>query len=216
MSQQLPPLPPQWSALYTATVEMMARFEGNGEIEGRTGSLSRNRTDDIKSTDAVTAALMDIGGKTFSPEGLVISAPKWKHGMLGVAYYEDGQPEIVEWRETRQCMLGPRAGERGPGFVSHAAGFLPVDPVRVDPLPGRARDKAQEFAQYMAKGAEQLIEAAGRLFEAQEALENADDDAEELRDGLALAGSEYDDYARGLRSDIYEFRKRVPAVTPKD
>lgn len=41
--------------------------------------------------------------------------------------YEDGSAERdVYWAETRQCMLGSRAGERGPGWVSIEAGHLPV------------------------------------------------------------------------------------------
>lgn len=41
--------------------------------------------------------------------------------------YEDGTEEDgVEWAETRQCMLGTRAGERGPGWISTQIGGLPV------------------------------------------------------------------------------------------
>ncbi len=41
--------------------------------------------------------------------------------------YEDGTSEAgVYWSETRQCVLGARAGERGPGWVSPEAGHLPV------------------------------------------------------------------------------------------
>jgi hypothetical protein len=41
--------------------------------------------------------------------------------------YEDGTEEAgVEWAATRQCMLGSRAGERGPGWISTEIGGLPV------------------------------------------------------------------------------------------
>lgn len=41
--------------------------------------------------------------------------------------YEDGTSETgAYWAETRQCMLGARAGERGPGWVSVQCGHLPV------------------------------------------------------------------------------------------
>lgn len=44
---------------------------------------------------------------------------------------EDG----VYFAATRQCMLGARAGECGPGFVSAEAGNLPVEPTHWMPLP---------------------------------------------------------------------------------
>lgn len=41
--------------------------------------------------------------------------------------YDDGTSEVgVYWSETRQCVLGPRAGERGPGWLSPKADHLPV------------------------------------------------------------------------------------------
>lgn len=41
----------------------------------------------------------------------------------------DGELEDVQYRDERQCMLGTRAGECGEGFVSIAAGYLPVDDI---------------------------------------------------------------------------------------
>lgn len=41
--------------------------------------------------------------------------------------YDDGTSEHgVEWAETRQCILGSRAGERGAGWISTGIGGLPV------------------------------------------------------------------------------------------
>lgn len=46
--------------------------------------------------------------------------------MIEVLYDDGTSEEDVYWATTRQCMLGPRAGERGPGWVSSDAGHLPV------------------------------------------------------------------------------------------
>lgn len=43
--------------------------------------------------------------------------------------WRDGSTEIGEWRDRRQCMLGTRAGECGPGLVSVLADYLPADDV---------------------------------------------------------------------------------------
>lgn len=41
--------------------------------------------------------------------------------------YDDFTAEKgVYWARTRQCMLGSRAGEQGPGWVSTESGHLPV------------------------------------------------------------------------------------------
>lgn len=42
----------------------------------------------------------------------------------------DGDVDLVEYRETRQCMLftvAKGAGECGAGWVSANAGYLPID-----------------------------------------------------------------------------------------
>jgi len=50
-----------------------------------------------------------------------------RDGTMVEVLYEDGTSETdAYWAETRQCMLGARAGERGPGWVSTACGHLPV------------------------------------------------------------------------------------------
>jgi hypothetical protein len=43
---------------------------------------------------------------------------------------EDNEIDLVEYRETRQCMLSSvakGAGECGAGWVSAIAGYLPID-----------------------------------------------------------------------------------------
>lgn len=69
----------------------------------------------------------------------------------------------------------------------------------------KSLEKAVEFAEYMAKSAEHLLDAinaadAARI-EEDEAESPEDIDAAEQRKSEAMSG---------LRSDIYEFRKRVP------
>jgi len=55
----------------------------------------------------------------------VAEAPR--DGTPITVLYDDGTEEDgVYWAETRQCMLGARAGERGPGWLSQEAGHLPV------------------------------------------------------------------------------------------
>lgn len=56
------------------------------------------------------------------------TAPK---GTLVQGLNAEGDIDVVEYRETRQCMLSSvarGAGECGPGWVSELAGYLPVDP----------------------------------------------------------------------------------------
>lgn len=51
---------------------------------------------------------------TFDP---IDGAPR--DGRLLEVLYDDGTTEKdVYWADTRQCMLGSRAGERGPGWMS--------------------------------------------------------------------------------------------------
>ena len=50
-----------------------------------------------------------------------------RDGSALTVLYEDGTSEDgAYWADHRQCMLGSRAGERGPGWVSTEAGGLPV------------------------------------------------------------------------------------------
>ncbi|SEG64562.1 hypothetical protein SAMN04488115_108106 [Bosea lathyri] len=68
-------------------------------------------------------------------------APAWqaidsapKDGTPFEALYDDGSTEEgVYWAEARQCILGSRAGERGPGCMSTEVG-LPVDPTHWRPI----------------------------------------------------------------------------------
>lgn len=53
----------------------------------------------------------------------IATAPR---GVLVEVRMSDDETDVAEWRETRQCMLGPRAGERGPGWVSKE-NWLPID-----------------------------------------------------------------------------------------
>jgi hypothetical protein len=57
----------------------------------------------------------------------IATAPK--DGKPFEALYDDATTERdVYWAQTRQCILGSRAGERGPGCMSTEVG-LPVDPI---------------------------------------------------------------------------------------
>jgi hypothetical protein len=65
------------------------------------------------------------GERTWQP---IETAPRNK-SVEGLT--ADGDVDLVEWRETRQCMLASvakGAGECGPGWVSHLADQLPIDP----------------------------------------------------------------------------------------
>lgn len=74
--------------------------------------------------------------------------------------------------------------------------------------------KALEFAEYMAKGAEQFLEAVNASDMAWAEVQESTDEAEskiaheEWNGSLQTRG----DFAAGLRSDIYEFRKRAAKV----
>lgn len=54
-----------------------------------------------------------------------------KDGTLIVGLYEDGEEDLIQWRDSRQCILASvahGAGQRGPGWASALCDFLPVDP----------------------------------------------------------------------------------------
>ena len=97
-----------------------------------------------------------------------------------------------------------------------------------EPLPlANSAGKALEFAEYMAKGAEHALDAINAEFVAAEAVECADDDdalsdEENALRFLALEGEAeharqcLSDALTGLRSDIYEFRKRAAKVAPSE
>jgi len=93
------------------------------------------------------------------------------------------------------------------GHVSHNMRVAAALPAPAQEQPGMAsRDKALEFAEYMAKDAESFLAAANTL----RALE-AGEDVPELGD-VEAADSAYTDHYRGLTDAIYEFRKRAKKV----
>lgn len=67
-------------------------------------------------------------------------------------------------------------------------------------------DFAIEFAEYLAKGAEQFIEAVNALAMAEEALEN--DAGEGLEAKVSEAREVCTEHLAGLRNDIHQFRSR--------
>lgn len=66
-----------------------------------------------------------------APDGgwIACSAARPHAGTPVEMRWRDGSTEIGEWRDSRQCMLGTRAGECGPGLVSVLADNLPADDV---------------------------------------------------------------------------------------
>lgn len=70
-------------------------------------------------------------------------------------------------------------------------------------------DYALEFAEYMAKGAERLIEAVNALAEAEQRRdEGSDDPLLDLDDLVNQAREDCTEFLTGLRDDIYQFRTR--------
>lgn len=72
-------------------------------------------------------------------------------------------------------------------------------------------DYALEFAEYMAKGAESLLEAINEHASALMALEEGDDDVAGTMERVRRcdhAEAALSESMRGMRSDIHEFRKR--------
>lgn len=67
-------------------------------------------------------------------------------------------------------------------------------------------DYALEFAEYMAKGAEQLIEAVNALALAEQARDEGDGD--ELDAKVDEARQDCTEFLTALRNDIYQFRTR--------
>jgi hypothetical protein len=79
--------------------------------------------------------------------------------------------------------------------------------------------RALEFAEYMAKGAEQLLEAINDRFGAVEERDNFEGDENEddiiaADQRIDRAEEEMNDFMRGLRADVYEFRKRAEKAKP--
>lgn len=71
-----------------------------------------------------------------------------------------------------------------------------------------SESKALEFAEYMAKAAENYIDAVDHAAMKRAALDGAEDDIV-FSDQLEIAQSEEVDSMRRLQSSIYEFRKRA-------
>lgn len=71
--------------------------------------------------------------------------------------------------------------------------------------------KVLEFAEYMAKGAEQFLAALNKLYAAEDHLEDGEHD-EESRQAVDTAREAISDMWRSLECDIYEFRKRAAKV----
>jgi hypothetical protein len=76
------------------------------------------------------------GGYDASCDCTCHSEPPWQpmetapKGVLIEGLNFDGEVDLVEYRETRQCMLASvarGAGECGPGWVSANADYLPID-----------------------------------------------------------------------------------------
>ncbi|RQS39745.1 hypothetical protein [Burkholderia sp. Bp8990] len=84
--------------------------------------------------------------------------------------------------------------------------FLPTLTLHGPYLAKPKRNRAAEWGEYLAKGAENLMTALDEFRVAQEAVENCDDGADTM---LESATETLGDMLRGVRSDIYEFRKRV-------
>ena len=76
-----------------------------------------------------------------------------------------------------------------------------------------ASAKALEFAHYLAKGAEHLIEAVNARDELLQKIEEGEADAD---GALENANQAVVEFVRGLRTDIYEFRKRAARIAPAE
>lgn len=75
-------------------------------------------------------------------------------------------------------------------------------------------DKAVEFAHYLAKGAERLIEAVNTRDAILMRIEEGEETEEDLEAALADAHEAVSEFTQGLRGDIYEFRKRADRISP--
>ncbi|KWT69531.1 MULTISPECIES: hypothetical protein [unclassified Variovorax] len=75
-------------------------------------------------------------------------------------------------------------------------------------------NKAVEFAHYLAKGAERLIEAANARDLIQMRIDEGEETEEDLEASLSHAQETVSEFTQGLRGDIYEFRKRADRIGP--
>lgn len=82
-----------------------------------------------------------------------------------------------------------------------------------EPVPHIAQlNKAVEFAHYLAKGAERLIEAVNARDLIQMRIDEGEETEEDLDAALAGAHEAVSEFTRGLRGNIYEFRKRADRI----
>jgi hypothetical protein len=120
--------------------------------------------------------------------------------------------QLDEWQKIERAFFdGISAAERAHGIGTeqpvHQA--VPVDVAS-------ATSRALEFAEYMAKAADNYIDSIDAEDIAREAWMNAEPAHKPLAwDRLHAAESDRAEYARTLRSRIYEFRKRAEKVANK-
>lgn len=72
--------------------------------------------------------------------------------------------------------------------------------------------KAVEFAHYLAKGAERLIDAVHTRDSILVRIEDGEEVDEDLEEALARAQEAVGEFTQGLRGDVYEFRKRADRI----
>jgi hypothetical protein len=112
------------------------------------------------------------------------------HPAMGIDYSDAHQRRQKVWEGLDDTGQGEAAGEadqRSEGVKS--------------------LEKAAEFAEYMAKSAEHLLDAIN----AADSARIAEEDGEAVSPGdIENADMRKSEAMSGLRSDIYEFRKRVP------
>jgi hypothetical protein len=114
---------------------------------------------------------------------------------------------MTDVRAVAHC---PNPAACGQGCLGECAPYLGLDQsIRAVAPPSDdllSLLKALEFAEYMAKGAEQLLKAMNDSAEIVLRFAESDDGDPEDLEEVEQAVSEH---MRGLASDIYEFRKRV-------
>lgn len=101
---------------------------------------SQRLIDAIAAYDA--AALEQLGAQAKGWIPVTERLPKSDTPVL--MFGDGGQAEIGEHRNERCCMLGPRAGAYGAGFVSYLADGLPVNVTHWMPLPAPPIDAAMQ------------------------------------------------------------------------
>ena len=77
-------------------------------------------------------------------------------------------------------------------------------------------NKAVEFAHYLAKGAERFIDAVNARDAILVRIDDGEEVDEDLEAALARAQEAVGEFTQGLRSDIYEFKKRADRIGTVD